>query len=170
MNELKFMSDQPVEIVQEFYESFGYEANARPDDGSTEMVKNCTFKAKYFAPAKGSGLTEGTEPDWKTTDNGKQYCIVMGYCKVKGFQEVSVTLQKCLLNKVSYDTGDFELGVLYSSISKIPLLDGNGKRHPEFNDIYFTVFENKATNNDMSDLAGNKFNQWLEKRKADAEK
>ncbi len=169
MNDLNFMSDQPVELVQEFYESFGYEANARQDDGSTEMLKNCSFKAAYFAPAKGSGLTEGTEPDWKTTDNGKQYCMVMGYAKVKGMPEVS-SLQKCLLNKVSYDTGDFELGVLYSSISKIPLLDGDGNKHPEFNDIYFTVLENKATNNDMNDLAGNKYKLWLAQRKAAAKK
>ena len=165
MNNLNFMSDQPVELVQEFYENFGYEATARQDDGSTEMLKSCTFRAKYFAPAKGSGVTEGTEPDWKTTPSGKQYCMVMGYAKVKGFPELS-GLHKCLLNKVSYDSGEFELDVLYSSISKIPLLDGDGNRHPEFNDIYFTVFENKATNNDMSDLAGNKYQQWLAKRKA----
>ena len=71
-----------------------------------------------------------------------------------------------MLNKKSYYTGDFELGVLYSSISKIPLLDGDGNKHPDFNDIYFTVFENKATNNDMSDLAGDKFKQWMAKREA----
>ena len=165
MNDLNFMSDQPVELVQEFYESFGYETSARQDNGSTELVKNCAFKAAYFAPAKGSGLTEGTEPDWKTTENGKQYCIVMGYAKVKGFSELS-GLQQCLLNKASYDTGDFELNVLYSSISKIPLLDADGNKHPDFNDIYFTVFENKATNNDMSDLAGDKFKQWMAKREA----
>jgi len=170
MNEFEFMKDQPVEFVQAFYEDNGYVATARPDDGSTEMLSNCKFTAKYFAPAKGSGLTEGTEPNWKTTDGGKQYCIVMGYCKVKGFPELSGTLQQCLLNKKSYDTGDFELNVLYSSISKIPMLDANGNKHPDFNDIYFTVFENKATNNDMSDLAGNKFKLWLEKKKAAAEK
>jgi hypothetical protein len=50
------------------------------------------------------------------------------------------------------------------------MLDANGNKHPDFNDIYFTVFENKATNNDMSDLAGNKFKLWLEKKKAAAEK
>lgn len=170
MNEFEFMKDQPVEFVQGFYEDYGYVATARPDDGSTEMLSNCKFTAKYFAPAKGSGLTEGTEPNWKTTDGGKQYCIVMGYCKVKGFPELSGTLQQCLLNKKSYDTGEFELNVLYSSISKIPMLDANGNKHPDFNDIYFTVFENKATNNDMSDLAGNKFKLWLEKKKAAAEK
>jgi len=165
MNDLKFMKDQPAELVQEFYENYGYELNARQDDGSTEMVMNCTFRAKYFAPAKGSGLTEGTEPDWKTTDNGKEYCIVMGYAKVKGFEEVSAELQKCILNKTSYDNGDFELGVLYSSISKIPMLDPDGNKQQDFNDIYFTVFENKATNNDMNDLAGNKFSKWLAERK-----
>ena len=58
MNEFEFMKDQPVEFVQAFYEDNGYVATARPDDGSTEMLSNCKFTAKYFAPAKGSGLTE----------------------------------------------------------------------------------------------------------------
>ena len=168
MSDLNFMNEQPVEFVQEFYEAHGFETTARPDNQDTEMVKNCSFRAKYFAPAKGSGLTEGTEPDWKTTDNGKQFCIVMGYAKVKGLPLDE--LHKCLMNKTSYDNGDFELDTLYSSICKIPLLDGDGKEHEEFNQIYFTVFENKSTNNDMSDLVGNKFATWMAQRKAAADK
>lgn len=163
----EFMDQYPVEVVQEFYEEkYKFTVEARPDDGSTEMTKNCIFKAKYFVPAKGSGVTEGTEPDWRTTDNGKEYCLVMGYAKINGVPEIGTELQKCILNKVSYDKGDFEMGVPYSSMCKIPMLDGDGNKHQEFNDIYFTVFENKATNNDMSDLVGSTFQKWMDQKKA----
>ena len=93
----------------------------------------------------------------------------MGIAKVRGLQEISEEPKVCILNKTSYDAGDFELDTLYSSICNIPMLDAEGQKHEDFNDIYFTVFENEATNNDMSDMAGSKFAQFMAKRKAEAE-
>ena len=49
------------------------------------------------------------------------------------------------------------------------MLDADGNKAKDFNDIYFTVFENEATNNDMSDIAGSKFAQFMAKKKAEAE-
>lgn len=169
LNLLNAMTNYEPAILQEFYESEGFEPVANPVTMDTELVKNCKFTPEYYAPAKGSGETQGTEPDWKNNSEGsdKQYCIVMGKAKVKGFNFGDVPMQ-CLLNKTSYDNGDFELGTLYSSKCKIYLLDAEGEKHSQYNEIYFTVFENEATNNDMSDLAADKFQAWLAAKKAKA--
>lgn len=162
-NLITAMQNAPIELVQEFYSEYGFTPEVREDNGDTNMSKNCQFTAKYFAPAKGSGMTEGTEPDWRMTDNGKEYCIVMGYAKVKGFPFAD-KLQKCILNKKSYDNGDFELSTMYSSVCHIPMLDAEGNKHTEFNDIFFVVFENVATNNDMGDLVANEFEAFMAKK------
>ena len=166
------MNGAPVEDVQAFYESegIGFKAEAGQDrngNPTTQMQKNCSFRATHFVPE--SGNEKATEPFWRTTPSGKQYCLVMGIAKVKGLQEISEEPKTCILNKTSYDAGDFELDTLYSSICNVPLLDADGNKAKDFNDIYFTVFENEATNNDMSDMAGSKFAQFMAKRKAQAE-
>lgn len=166
------MDNAPVEEVQEFYEDFigGFTVETGQDgDGNptTQMQKNCTFRASHFAPEKGS--EPQTEPFWRTTPGGKEYCFVIGIAKVKGLKELSEDPQRCILNKKSYDAGDFELNKLYSSICNVPLLNHEGEKADDFNQIYFTVFENAATNNDMSDLAGSKFADFMAKKAAQAE-
>jgi len=164
------MNDAPVEDVQAFYESFNFEVESGQDkDGNatTVMQRNCSFRATHFTPE--SGNEPATEPFWRTTPNGKEYCLVMGIAKVKGLQELSDEPKTCILNKTSYDAGDFELDTLYSSICNVPLLDADGNKAKDFNDIYFTVFENEATNNDMSDIAGSKFAQFMAKKREQAE-
>jgi hypothetical protein len=76
-------------------------------------------------------------------------------------------LQKCILNKVSYDSGEFELNVMYSAIAHIPLLDADENRVENFNEIFFTVFENKGTNNDMGDLMADEFTAFLAEEELD---
>lgn len=164
------MNGASPEDVQEFYESFNFEVESGQDrDGNptTQMQRNCSFRATHFTPE--SGNEKGTEPFWRTTPGGKEYCLVMGIAKVKGLQELSDEPKICILNKKSYDAGDFELDTLYSSICVVPLLNAEGNKAEDFNDIYFTVFENEATNNDMSDIAGSKFADFMAKKKAEAE-
>ena len=143
------LKELPVKTVKKFYTTKGFKEEVREDNGDINMSRNCSFTAEYFAPAKGSGVTKATEPTWLETDNGKFYCIVMGYAKVKNMSKVGDTLQRCILNKKSYDNGDFELGTMYSAVCHVPILDAEGERHEEFNQIFFTVFENEGTNNDM---------------------
>jgi hypothetical protein len=164
------MNGASVEDVQAFYESLGFEVESGQDrsgNPTTQMQKNCSFRATHFTPE--SGNEKATEPFWRTTPSGKEYCLVMGIAKVKGLQEIANEPKICILNKTSYDRGDFELDTLYSSICNIPLLGADGNKAEDFNDIYFTVFENQATNNDMSDMASNKFAEFMAKRKAEAE-
>lgn len=167
---ITLMNDASPEDVQMFYEENGFEATATQDkDGNPEtaMTKNCTYVAEYFIPESGNEPSDS--PFWRTSQSGKEFCLLMGKAKVKGFPELSRENMVCLLNKKSYDAGEFELNTRYSSICKVPLLDTDGNKHQDFNDIYFTVFENEATNNDMSDLAADKFQAFLARKKAQAE-
>lgn len=155
------MMNAPIELVREFYENYGFSEEVREDNGDINMMSNCSFKARAFTGENGG---EATEPFWRDTENGKQYCFVLGTGKVKGLPNISAEEKLCILNKVSYDAGDFELGKLYSSVCNVPMTDAEGKRHPKFNDIYFTVFENIATNNDMGDLVSNEFEAFMAKK------
>ena len=167
---LTSMNDASVEDVQAFYEDLQFEVEVGQDkDGNatTVMQRNCSFRATHFTPE--SGNEPATEPYWRETPSGKEYCFVMGIAKVKGLPEISDEPKLCILNKTSYDAGDFEIGTLYSSLCNVPLLNAEGNKDESFNDIYFTVFENEATNNDMSDIAGSKFAQWMASRKEETE-
>lgn len=161
------LNNVPVKSIKKFYTKRGFTEEIREDNGDIGMSKNCYFTAEYFGAAKGSGETKATEPSWLTTPNGKEYCIVMGYAKVKNMPQLTGELQKCILNKVSYDSGEFELNVMYSAIAHIPLLDADENRVENFNEIFFTVFENKGTNNDMSDLMADEWTAFLAEEELD---
>ena len=85
----------------------------------------------------------------------------MGIAKVKKMPTVSTEPKLCILNKTSYDNGDFELDTMYSSIANIPMTNEEGYKLEDFNDIYFTVFENEATNNDMGDLMNDEWTAFM---------
>ena len=50
---------------------------------------------------------------------------------------------------------------MYSSIANIPMTNEEGDKLEDFNDIYFTVFENEATNNDMGDLMNDEWTAFM---------
>lgn len=155
------MKDVPVKKVQGFYESkYQFKSVLNEETGETHMEKNCSFTARYFISDKGGD--QATEPSWRTSPSGKEYCLIMGDAKVKGMPQLGDAPQLCILNKKSYDNGDFEIGTLYSAICNIPMLDADGNRHQDFNDIYFTVFENESTNNDMSDILADEWASFVE--------
>ena len=85
----------------------------------------------------------------------------MGIAKVKKMATVSLEPKLCILNKKSYDNGDFELDHMYSSLANIPMTNEEGTKLEDFNDIYFTVFENEATNNDMGDLMNDEWAAFM---------
>ena len=153
------MDKVPVERVQKFYENKGFTLTTNDESGDTHMEKNCSFTAKYFISDKGGN--EATEPTWRTSPSGKEYCLLMGIAKVKKLPTVSTEPKLCILNKASYDNGDFELDTMYSSIANIPMTNEEGYKLEDFNDIYFTVFENEATNNDMGDLMNDEWAAFM---------
>ena len=153
------MDKVPVEQVQKFYEKKGFELATNEETGDSHMERNCSFTAKYFISDKGGN--EATEPTWRKTPSGKEYCLLMGIAKVKKMPSVSTEPKLCILNKASYDNGDFELDTMYSSIANIPMTNEEGDKLEDFNDIYFTVFENEATNNDMGDLMNDEWTAFM---------
>ena len=74
------MEKVPVEKVQKFYENKGFVLTTNDESGDTHMEKNCSFTAKYFISDKGGN--EATEPTWRTSPSGKEYCLLMGIAKI----------------------------------------------------------------------------------------
>ena len=95
------MDKVPVEKVQKFYENKGFTLTTNDETGDTHMEKNCSFTAKYFISDKGGD--QATEPTWRTSPSGKEYCLLMGIAKVKKMATVSLEPKLCILNKTSDD-------------------------------------------------------------------
>ncbi len=145
------MKSYEIGALIKMFESLGWEESVNPETGVKSMQGNCGFKATKFAGE------DATTPNWQKSENSdNEYCFVIGNAKVKNFgnlcrnEDGSPKEQIALLNKKSYDTGEFELGKSFSSLVSFDIENEDGTLCTEFEDAKFVVFENTKTDNDAS--------------------
>tara|TARA_R100001443_G_C3342928_1_gene174904 strand:+ start:576 stop:1067 length:492 start_codon:yes stop_codon:yes gene_type:complete len=132
-----------MDVLLEMFDSINFTETTNPETGVKAVEGACGFTAVKFA-----GKDE-TTPNWVTNSNGKEYCFVLGYAKQSSFNDLCYDekgqqkLQLALLNKKTYDTGEFELDKHFSSILSFDIETEDGEIIPNFADNpRFVVFEN----------------------------
>lgn len=137
------MNSYEIDVLLEMFDSIGFSETTNPETGVKAVEGTCGFTAVKFA-----GKDE-TVPNWQTNSNDKEYCFVLGYAKQSNFNDLCYDengdqkLQIALLNKKTYDTGEFELDKHFSSILSFDIETEEGELIPNFADRpRFVVFEN----------------------------
>lgn len=137
------MNSYEIEGLLGMFESIGFSQTTNPESGVKAVEGACGF-----TPIKFAGKDE-TTPNWNTNSNNKEYCFVLGYAKQSNFNDLCYDengeqkLQLAILNKKTYDTGEFELNKHFSSIVGFDIETEGGELIPNFADKpKFVVFEN----------------------------